>query len=96
MNTETRYDSPFFTADPRMSQPMMHEEEPCHDPGTCYPNDDGEADIVDPGPAPVLETASFLPTPSLQSLGARMVSAWGALMTSLRVSSLELAPQGSR
>ena len=53
MKTETRHDTPYFTADPRMVQPMFHEDEPCHDPGTCYPSDDGEADMTDPGPTPV-------------------------------------------
>ncbi len=52
MNTETRYNIPYFTADPRNSLPIALVDE-CEDPGSCYPSDDGEADLVDPGPTPV-------------------------------------------
>ena len=84
MNTESRYDSPFLTADPRMAGLSFYEEEPCHDPGTCYPSDDGEADIVDPNPIPVSEVLGFRPVQPanlLPSLGDRIVAAFESLLS---------------
>ncbi|MCB1036908.1 MAG: hypothetical protein KDD47_23985, partial [Acidobacteria bacterium] len=84
MKIESRYDTPFVTADPWLSGLSFYEDEPCHDPGTCYPNDDGEADLVDPHPLPVSEGLGFRPVRPeslLASLGDRVVAAFGALLS---------------
>lgn len=61
MNTKSRHDRPFVTVDPRLSLPISLVDE-CEDPTNCYPTDDGEIDLVDPGPSPAVPESSSSPS----------------------------------